>query len=281
MMNIKVKYLCIIAVVLTVTAIVVAGCTAPAQNAPVPVPVQTTVAQNIQTVVPAAPATPAAEQKPAAGPLGSAIASQIPGQVGQVSASMNASVAGGEEHPTAIGVSIPDLPFSQLYPMSSAQIIVKTDAVMLPLLASSMTFRAGYSPVQLQLAADDLGFTAQQYLDKINKQRGANTEEEQTRITFIKYLTIVKDTGNAIRDAASAENEGNYQQAAVDSQFALTYLEGIKQLPDQSPKSTLNRLTAYLKNYKITMETSAMQAAKSGARADLIQNSNGYARAAA
>jgi hypothetical protein len=278
--ELKLAHLGLAAVILVMICIAFTGCTSNAGTAPAPV--QTTVAE-VQTTVPQTPlpTTAPAEQTPAPGKLASAIGSQIPGQVGLVNQSIQTGIANDENMPTAVGVTIPDLPFSQLYPISSAQIIAKTNVMTLPLVASSTTFRAAYSPVTLQLAADDLGYTAEQYHDKITNIKAENLVDEQTRMTYLQYLLIVKNTGYSVRDAAIAEQQGNYQQASMYSQNALTYLDGIKQLPDQSPKSTLNRMEAYIQNYKYTMDRNAQLQASGTSAQDLIQGSNLYKRVAA
>jgi hypothetical protein len=87
--------------------------------------------------------------------------------------------------------------------------------------------------------------------------RADTTADEQTRIVYVKYLFIVWHAGYAIRDAASAESQGDYQTASDNTNLALNYLDGIKQLPNQAPKSSLNRLTAYLQNYGYDMANRA------------------------
>lgn len=250
--RIKLTYLDLVTIVLIVFGIAFASCTTTESNAPVPV--QTTVSSVppvvTQTFEPPAQPTvppPAAptEQTPATG-LASAIAAQIPGKVAQQAQSIQISVANEEINPTAVGQSIPDLPFTQLHAMSSPQIIAKTDVLILSLAASSYPGRVLYSPVTMNLAADDLGFTAGQYLDKINTIKAENSSQEQVRLVYVKYLQIVKLSAYATRDAAIAESEGNYQQAAANVKVALIYLNDIKQLPNQNPKSPLKQMRAYL-----------------------------------
>jgi len=277
--ELKLAHLGLAAVILVIICIAFAGCTSPAETAPPPV--QTTVVQSSPVVTPTAEQTAAPTAAPTAGPLASAIGAQIPGQVEQVNQSIQTGIVNDENMPTAMGVTIPDLPFSQLYPLSSAQIIAKVNIVTIPLVASSTTFRAAYSPVTLQLAADDLGYTAEQYHDKMSNMKAENKANEEARQVYIQYLLIVKNTGYSVRDAAIAEGQGNYQQAAMYTQNALTYLDGIKQLPDQSPKSTLNRLKAYLQNYKYTMDHNAKLVASGANTQDIIQGSNLYKRMAA
>jgi hypothetical protein len=248
------------AIMLIMISLAVAGCTNPAEKAQVPV--QTPVAPIQPAVTPAAeqiapPAAAPAEHKPAGGPIASVIGAQVPGQVEQVNESIMNSIAMGESNPTVIGQEIPDLPFMQLYAMSSQQIALKVNVVTLNLVASSYPGRVLYSPVAMNLAADDLGFTAEQYADKMNNMTAENASTEQVRIVYLKYLLIVKNAAYSMRDAAIAESNGNYDQASSYTDNALTYLDQIKQLPDQSPKSPLNRMEAYLQYYNVIMKNKA------------------------
>jgi hypothetical protein len=296
----KLKYLGIIAVLLMVIAIFVAGCTTTTSNAPAPVqttviPVTPVVTQTAdlaaeqaadqaaagQAVQPAAqPVAASAGQSPPAGPIASAIAAQVPDQAALVNENINMTIEMQQNNPVVMGQTIPDLPFMQLYVMSSPQIVAKTDVVTLCLAASSYPGRLLYSPVTMNLAAGDLGFTAQQYEDKINTVKADNSSQEQFRMVYIKYLDIVKNTAYNIQNAANAESEGNYALAASYSQYALNSLQGFKLLPNQAPTSTLNRLNAYLTYYQYTMQVKASQSAGLANGQAMIQNSNLYTRLA-
>jgi hypothetical protein len=266
-MNRTSPYIGVMSLVCIVLLLCAAGCTTPRETAQQVVQAQVTQikqevkeqvnqsAQQIQAQVnqSAQQVASQVEQKTPAGKIQAMVGSQV----AQVNASIVASGATGENNPTALGTSVPDLPFNQLYAISSPMIVAKADAVTLNLIASSTTVRVAYSPIALQLAGDDLGFTGQQYYDKISNMRADTTADEQTRIVYVKYLFIVWHAGYAIRDAASAESQGDYQTASDNTNLALNYLDGIKQLPNQAPKSSLNRLTAYLQNYGYDMANRA------------------------
>jgi hypothetical protein len=142
----------------------------------------------------------------------------------------------------------------------------------------SVNLRAAYSPVALELAGYDLGLTGEMYFDKISNMHAENNSEEQVRLVYVKYLYIVWNTGDYIGDAATYESQGDYAGAATYAQNALTSLQGIKQLPNQDPKSTLNRLMGYLENYAYTMQNYAQLQSSAANAQGVIQNSRVYQR---
>jgi hypothetical protein len=142
-----------------------------------------------------------------------------------------------------------DAAFDLLFAKSADEIANKTDLVIFYMSQSGTLTQLGYSPVRLYLAAEDLGYTTENYYNVMLNTRANTPENEVKRIEYIQFLYMAKNAAYHISDAALAESYGDYENAQAMNNAAIIDLRPIKVNPNLPPTSSFNRLITYRYDY--------------------------------
>ncbi|MGB9177513.1 MAG: hypothetical protein WCB46_12380 [Methanoregula sp.] len=165
---------------------------------------------------------------------------------------VSATITAAESNGTPMdkdGTLARDAAFDLLFAKSADEITNKTDLVIFEMSQSGTLTQLGYSPVRLYLAAEDLGYTTENYYNVMLNTRANTPENEVKRIEYIQFLYIAKNAAYHIADAASAESSGNYENAQAMANAAILDLRPIKVNPNLPPLTSFNRLLTYLYDY--------------------------------
>jgi hypothetical protein len=147
------------------------------------------------------------------------------------------------------GTVVLDVAFDKLFQESVNDLTNKTNIVIFEMAQSDTPSQYGYSPVRLHIAAQELGFTADNYYNTFLQTRAMKPENEVKKITYLQYLYDIKNYGYHIADASNYELQGDFPNALAMAQAAKVDLQPIKSNPDIPPTTTASKLFIYLNEY--------------------------------
>jgi hypothetical protein len=142
-----------------------------------------------------------------------------------------------------------DIAFNMLFLKSQAEIVNKTNDLIEAMVPGSMTVQAVYSPSIVYVRAEDLGYTTENYYDRVLNMKVDTPENEMKRVAYLQFLYSAKSSAYHIADAAEAESFGDYRTALVMATEAKFSLQTIEADPDLPPTIPVNLLDVFLNEY--------------------------------
>ncbi|MDD1710319.1 MAG: hypothetical protein LUQ37_05360 [Methanoregulaceae archaeon] len=147
------------------------------------------------------------------------------------------------------GTGDQDTAYNLFFLKSQAEIINKTNDLIEAMVPGSMTVQAVYSPSLVYVRAEDLGYTTENYYDRVLEMKVYTPENEMKRVAYLQFLYSAKSSAFHIADAAEAESYGNYRDALVMASAAKLDLQNIEADPDLPPTLPYNLLDVFLNEY--------------------------------
>ena len=147
------------------------------------------------------------------------------------------------------GTGDQDTAFNLFFLKSQAEIINKTNDLLEAMVPGTMTVQAVYSPSLVYVRAEDLGYTTENYYDRVLEMKVYTPENEMKRVAYLQFLYSAKSSAFHIADAAEAESYGNYRDALVMASAAKLDLQNIEADPDLPPTLPYNLLDVFLNEY--------------------------------
>jgi len=147
------------------------------------------------------------------------------------------------------GTGDQDTAFNVFFLKSQAEIVNKTNSLLEAMVPGTMTVQAVYSPSIVYVRAEDLGYTTENYYDRVLNMEVDTPENEIKRVAYLQFLYSAKSSAYHIADAAEAESYGDYRTALVMATEAKFDLQNIEVNPDLPPTIPYNLLDVFLNEY--------------------------------